>query len=340
MHPSVRQVVLFGLKPSLNLDFARTGALDSRITFTRASTGWDRDVSGNWVPFLTNIPRFGYDSGHGALGLAIEEARTQLLLNSLLDGTSLSTQDVTVAAVPHALTFENAGTLTLSGVSTAGPLVGTGATDRVVLLFTPTAGVLHVTVTGSVKFAQLEATTTFNTGPTTFIPSAGATVTRAAEIPTISGASFSGFYNQAAGTWLLDVVPSGDYNQLAVIVEAGSDSSNLMAMTKANAAINAAGKRWGALANSAGAVQTFAAGADGAATRTRLAIAYAANDIRVVQGGTLIGTSTSFTPPAMTSLSIGLRTLGGNNFWLNGHAAGVKYWNKALTTAQMQALTA
>jgi hypothetical protein len=78
-------------------------------------------------------------------------------VRNLLTGTdSLSTQSRTVAAVQHTLSFRGTGTVTLSGASTAGPLVGTGAGDLVSLTFTPSAGTLTLTVSGSVTEAQLE----------------------------------------------------------------------------------------------------------------------------------------------------------------------------------------
>lgn len=78
-------------------------------------------------------------------------------VRNLLDGSdALETQSVTVTAVAHTLSFRGTGTVTLSGVSTAGPLVGTGADDIVTLTFTPTAGSLTLTVSGTVEEAQLE----------------------------------------------------------------------------------------------------------------------------------------------------------------------------------------
>jgi hypothetical protein len=76
--------------------------------------------------------------------------------NILTNTDSLSTQTVTVRAVEHVLSFFGTGTVTLTGASTAGPLVGTGADDRVDITFTPTAGSLTLTVSGSVNFGQLE----------------------------------------------------------------------------------------------------------------------------------------------------------------------------------------
>jgi hypothetical protein len=76
---------------------------------------------------------------------------------NLLTGTdAMATQSLTVRAVQHTLSFQGTGTVTLSGVSTSGPLVGTGAADIVSLTFTPTAGSLTLTVTGTVQLAQLE----------------------------------------------------------------------------------------------------------------------------------------------------------------------------------------
>lgn len=76
--------------------------------------------------------------------------------NWLVGTETLATQSVAVIATQCVLSFTGTGTITLSGVSTDGPLIGTGANDRVSLTFTPTAGSLTLTVSGSVTKAQLE----------------------------------------------------------------------------------------------------------------------------------------------------------------------------------------
>jgi hypothetical protein len=164
--------------PSLDLNFC-AGFLDPRITLTRAAGAATYfDATGTLQNAGTNVPRFDNDPATLApRGLLIEEARTNLLLNS----ATLGTQTVTVAAAPNTLSFYGTGTVTLSGVSTAGPLVGTGASDHVSLTFTPTAGSLVCTVTGSVSNAQLE----LGAFPTSYIPTAGATATRAADIASL-----------------------------------------------------------------------------------------------------------------------------------------------------------
>ena len=75
--------------------------------------------------------------------------------NKLVGTATLATQNATTTAVGHVLSFWGTGTVTLSGTAT-GSLVGTGVNDRVSLTFTPTAGTLTLTVTGSVLKAQLE----------------------------------------------------------------------------------------------------------------------------------------------------------------------------------------
>ena len=143
---------------------------------------------GEYIPttsVINSAPRFDHNPTTGeSLGLLVEEARTNVLLNS----ATLSTQSVTVAAAANTLSFYGTGTVTLTGVSTAGPLVGTGANNRVSLTFTPTVGVLILTVSGSVTNAQLEA----GAFPTSYIPTTTATVTRAADVASIgSGSAFT-----------------------------------------------------------------------------------------------------------------------------------------------------
>jgi hypothetical protein len=80
---------------------------------------------------LTHVPK----------GLLYELAASNIIWNN----ATMSTQNVTSTAVPYTLSFWGTGTVTLSGTSTAGPLVGTGVNNRVSLTFTPSAGTLTLT---------------------------------------------------------------------------------------------------------------------------------------------------------------------------------------------------
>ena len=184
------------LSPNLVFDFDesyfRTEGtatdLVSAATHTRATSATYVDANGILQTAAINEPRVGHHIWNGSAWvdegyLHESEARTNLLLNS----DTLATQSVTVTAVPHTLHFTGTGTVTLTGASTAGPLVGTGTGEqnRVSLTFTPTAGTLVVTVTGTVTNADLEVGSTLSSHK----PTAGATVTRAADAMTIPAAN-------------------------------------------------------------------------------------------------------------------------------------------------------
>lgn len=183
--------------PNMALDFT-TAALDPRVTFTRSgNTATVTNSSGVIAAINADLPRFDFDPTTLVCnGLLIEETRTNLLLNSLLNGTNLATQLVTTTAVAHTLTFYGTGQIVLTGTSSA-TVVGAGAYPaRQTLTFTPIAGVLTLTVTGTVQYAQLEV----GGFATSFIPTAATAVTRNADVATMTGANFSDWYNQAEGT--------------------------------------------------------------------------------------------------------------------------------------------
>jgi hypothetical protein len=119
------------------------------IQATAATAGEIERIS---VREVLNLPAFqNTAAARPVRAVAPREVR------NLLAGTdALATQTVAVTAAEHRLSFRGTGTVTLTGASTSGPLVGTGPTDIVGLTFTPTAGNLTLTVSGAVELAQLE----------------------------------------------------------------------------------------------------------------------------------------------------------------------------------------
>ncbi len=94
------------------------------------------------------------NGNHATQSITASRPTLSARYNQLLNSATLSTQSVTTVAAQYTLSFTGIGSVTLSGAAT-GTLVGTGANNRVSLSFTPTAGALTLTVTGSVTLAML-----------------------------------------------------------------------------------------------------------------------------------------------------------------------------------------
>jgi hypothetical protein len=86
--------------PTLDLNFARSKRLDSRITFTRASTGTFVGSNGLIQNAASNAARFDHNPTTGeSLGLLVEEARTNLVTYSeQFDDAAWSKSGATITA--------------------------------------------------------------------------------------------------------------------------------------------------------------------------------------------------------------------------------------------------
>ena len=316
-----------GVVPSLDLDFASTKALTDNasgqqlVTFTRASSGTFVDSDGLLKTATTNEARFDHNPTTGeSLGLLVEEQRTNVLLNS----ATLSTQSVTVAAVANTLSFYGTGTVTLTGVSTAGPLVGTGANNRVSLTFTPTVGVLILTVSGSVTNAQLEA----GALPTSYIPTTTAAATRSADVASITGANFSSWYRQGEGTVFFEGInPAASTTAFAV--SDGSISNRLQMDAGTNTRV--------ARVVSGGTTQASNSVAYTYGVPQRFAMSYATNSINFANAGVLGAEDASAVIPTVDQARIGANPTGGSA--LNTTIRRLTYWPQRLPNATLQQIT-
>lgn len=252
-----------------------------------------------------------------ARGLLVEEQRTNLVLNS----ASLSTQNVTVAAAAHTLSFTGTGTVTLSGVSSAGPLVGTGANNRVSLTFTPTSGSLTLTVSGSVTLAQLEV----GSFRTSYIPTTGAQVTRAADNISLLTSSFP--YDATKGT-LIAEFSNLSANTTMGIAELADASTNYIALYRDTSFYR--------YRTSAANLNLNGAQFNGAGVLNKCAAAYAASDYVVAVNGNAIQTNgTTGLIPAATSLRIaGSSKLAGAGS-LNGHIKALVYLPRRAANSEL-----
>lgn len=170
--------------------------IDGSTDFTASGGGGSRrNASGNIVSLSSGWPKVDFTSGCGEI--INERAATNILLNS----ETLATQNLTTVAGPYVLSFYGTGSVTINE-GTPVVLNGTGANDRVYVVFTSTGGSKTVTVTGSVKNAQLEAinnTVQYNF-PTSWIPTTSSTVTRSINTLQRTGLSSASVINQEKGT--------------------------------------------------------------------------------------------------------------------------------------------
>jgi len=310
--------------PSLNLQFAGNSVLDSRITFTRASTGTYFNSAGVLTSAAINEPRFDYNPTTLApLGLLIEEQRTNLVLNS----ATLITQSVTVTGVAHTLSFYGTGTVVISGTGT-GTLVGSGAfPTRSTLTFTPTVGVVILTVTGTVTQAQLEA----GAFATSYIPTTTAAATRAADDASIT--TLTPWVNATEGTL---------YSESLLTRQNATSGTNVFYIYSTSSSVIKLYYR-GAGTTGATVVDATVTQADltptGALTANtvaKLSLAYKANDFASSGNGGTVVTDASGTVP--TGLSQVL--LGSPSAYLNGYIRTITYYPRRLSNAELQSITA
>ena len=317
--------------PRLALDFT-TASLDPRVTFIRTTGALNPatyiNSSGVITAATNNQPRFDYDPVTLVCkGLLIEESRT----NSLLNTDLLSTQIVTVTAAARTLSFYGTGSVTFSGTHTA-VVSGTGAyPTRTTYTFTPTAGALTLTVTGTVQYAQLEA----GAFATSYIPTTTAALTRNADFAAMTGANFTDWYNATEGTLLVqsDFLSLQATTQVvASINNSASASSNTITLIKYGAATEFYVVNGGALqaeiAPSGSVVVNTMYGQSGG---------YKANAFVAARNGGAVVQDTSGTIPTVDRLVIG--SYFANSSCLNGHVAKLSYYNLRLTNNEVRAIS-
>lgn len=295
--------------------------------FTRASDATYFDASGTLQTATTNVPRFTYDpSTLQPLGLLIEESKTNILLNSGVSGT-LPTQSVTTSATTYTLSFYGTGTVTLSGTSTDGPIVGTGNNTRVSLTFTPTAGTLTLTVSGTVKWANLE----LGSNATSFIPTGGSAVTRAQDIAQTTDLSW---YNATdrVGTFIVEVKAPDNASSFRRILQIDDNSSNNYIAVQRNSmdlrfTVVTGGTTLANTLNSGFVNNSIA----------KIGVTFGDNNVRAVLNSGGVQSDTVVTiPSGLVRFNVGH----GSGGYFSSPIQKITYYAKQLTVSELQRLTA
>jgi hypothetical protein len=199
------------------------------------------------------------------------------------------------------------------------PTGATGVKNIAFLLVSPVVG-----QTVSFDTPQIEA----GSFATSYIPTTTGTLARGADVCSITGGDFSGFYNQSEGTISINASTATPNN--AVILYAISDgtNSNLIQALPASASfvVTALGVSQVSLNHG-----TFTTNVP-----SKQASAYKLDDFASSKNAGTVLTDNTGTIPAVNQMGIGSRH---SSAQLNGHIASLRFYKKRLPDAKLQALT-
>lgn len=173
--------------------------------------------------------------------------------------------------------------------------------------------------------AQIEA----GAFATSYIPTTSATVTRAADVASITGTNFSDWYNQTEGTFVAEAStfkPTSVVNTANIMLAWDGTANERIILRFLTA--NADGV---VVDNNVVQVQLFQAYSVNATEK--LAFAYKINDFAFARNGSLVGTDAGGMLPTVDRLILGAPEL-------NGHIRRLTYYPARLSNALLQSLTA
>ena len=179
--------------------------------------------------------------------------------------------------------------------------------------------------------AQLEA----GSFATSYIPTVASQVTRAADSASMTGTNFSSWYNVGQGSSYAEFITYG-YSAFNPVFDIGADQNNLLTM-----ALNSTGiPRFTSVASGASQTLLLKTTAIAYNTASKIASTYAPSSFAGVftPNGNGVVTSSTGLVPAVNQAAIGGSI--GVTRSLNGTIKRIAYYPKALTSTQLQALTA
>jgi hypothetical protein len=233
----------------------------------------------------------------------------------------------------------------IDGFNTAIPAVNnftyTPTTDGefVSFEFTFTAGVnitMNIALSGNFGDDADFAIMQFEKGsfPTSYIPTSGSTVTRAADTATIEGTNFSSWYNQSEGTVFAKSsyfgLSTGSLDIIYEINDGGASDRHHLMLRETADDLRTQTRSGGVN----GLQQLFSRPAKNQLFSN--ALGYKINDCASSLDGSNPVNDNSVQIPTVDRMFIGSRL--GTDF-LNGHIARLTYYPKRLTNAQLQILT-
>jgi hypothetical protein len=291
------------------------------LDVTRATSATRVNANGIIETVGANVPRIDYTGG-GCPSILVEPQRT----NSILNSATVANQTIITGAVEYTLSFYGSGTITLSGTHTA-TVIGLG-TARKTYTFTPTAGNLILTVSGTCTRGQLEA----GSYATSYIPTTSASVTRNADV--ISKTGISSLIGQTEGTILFDFKYTQlDSNGLIPITIIQNSSNHAYFYIDGNESIIFDFIYAGSAVVNISTASGFAVKGQ----RYKIAFAYKQNDFVFYINGVQIGTDNSGLIPSFSELNFGYPYSSGYSYPSSINT--VALWKTRLSNEKLAELT-
>jgi hypothetical protein len=183
-----------------------------------------------------------------------------------------------------------------------------------------------VAVTGTVDSPQLEA----GVFATSFIATSGSTVTRAADVVSMTGTNFSSWYNPDQGTVFSSIRPASTTNACAWSLSDNTVNEVISSFTGFTSSFS--------VTDGGSPQATFNYGAYELNESTRAAGTYKLNNFNYSRNGALATADTSGTVPTVNRLYI--MSLNGSTNIQNGTISRLAYYPVSLTNTQLSAITA
>lgn len=170
---------------------------------------------------------------------------------------------------------------------------------------------------------------------TSYIPTTSGSVTRNADVVSMTGTNFSSWYNQTEGAFVSQFMTSllsasGSTVYAVAAADDGGGNNQITQYIYSNFA--------GSQIRAGGSGQADLNGNGSPANNTpiKIGIAFALNNVAVSANGAAPSTDSSALIPTVDRFYVGSRAFGSS---LNGHVQKIMYWPQRITNAQLQAFT-
>lgn len=314
---------------AINSVFANTGGA--------APTSWTQQIAtGTSVPAASTFSTVGVAYSQTATAQRPFIAQSITLAASTTYAVTFVIESVTGATVYDVLGVQGLvpSAYILNGINV--PLSTPAATGTLTIIVTTTTAGAYVlrcglgvagNVTGTIRFScpQLEA----GAFATSYIPTTTTSLTRNADVVTMTGANFSSWYSSGAGSFQINATPRVTTGTRPLLQADDTSSNNLIALRQ-----NVADPELYVVSGGVTQAQ-IDAGTVTANTAYKLCGAWATDNCVVAKDGAAPLTDLSATIPTPVQLRIGSDGTNYGNIWV----AKINYWSQRMSNNETQAFS-